>query len=361
MALTQHDIVKQLGISRGTLHRVLAGSPLVKASTKERVLRELEKLNYTPNIIAQGLKTRRTKTIGIVGPAAIKVANIDKVNALHLAARQHGYSVIIGYSNGSAEQDTECIRQLKSRMVDGLVVFGRGLPESVPLYQALIEEGIPLVTLYPLIGLNADCVYIDTRKAFQQLTEHLIKAGHKDIGLLVDSSSSQYTVNRELGFREAMKKAGLPVNEEWVIHVAPDGTASSSGMENERRLWETSDYQLGFMGTTLALARHSRPTALVWFSDEFAIGALRACDLAEVRVPDSLAITGYDDKESAKYARVPLTTVHQPDEKLGSEAISLRIKRIEGGSPVENPTTVALKGQLVIRDSCGARKRNKTF
>lgn len=357
MPFTQHEIVKQLGISRGTLHRVLVGSPLVKSSTRERVLKELEKLNYTPNIIAQGLKTRRTKTIGIVGPAAIKMANIDKINSLHLAARKHGYSVIIGYSDGSLEQDTECIRELRSRMVDGFVALGRGLPESIPLYQSLIDNHIPLVTLYPIDGLSVDCVYVDTKKAFRQLTEHLIKLGHKKIGVLLDSASSLYTVNRELGFREAMKNAKLPVNEDWVVHVSPDGTTADIG-RNEPGLWQISDYQLGFWGTSLLLARRDRPTALVCYSDEFAIGTLRACDLAKVSVPGDMAITGYDDKEAAKYARVPLTTMHQPDEKLGAEAIALLLERIEQKDQKHTPVTLALSGQLVIRNSCGARKKN---
>lgn len=355
MSLTQHQVVEKLGISRGTLHRILVGSPLVKDSTRERVLKELERLNYTPNIIAQGLKTRRTKTIGIVGPAAIRMANIEKVNALHIAAQHHGYSAIIGYSNGSLEEDSKCILDLQSRMVDGFVALGRGLPESLPLYKSITDGGTPLVTLYPIPGLECDCVYVDTVKAFRELTEHLIGLGHKKIGLLLDSSSSQYTINREAGFREAMKNAGLPVNEDWIVHVTPDGNPSSAGKEDEHRLWQISDYQLGFWGTSLLLAKRARPTALVCFSDEFAIGALRACDLAKVSVPGDLAITGYDDKEPAKFARVPLTTMHQPDSKIGEKAISLLIRRIEDNPKKRKPLTQAFSASLVIRESCGFR------
>jgi DNA-binding LacI/PurR family transcriptional regulator len=346
--------VKQLGISRGTLHRVLAGSPLVKASTRERVLRDLEKLHYTPNIIAQGLKTRRTKTIGIIGPAAIKMANIEKINALHLAAQKLGYSAIIGYSNGSAEEDAACIRDLRSRMVDGFVALGRGLPESAPLYQGLIDSGLPLVTLYPIEGLKTDCVYVNTEMAFNRLTSHLIGLGHRKIGLLLDSSASQYTVNREKGFRHAMKKASIPVQEDWVIRVSADGIPAATAADKERRLWQISDYQLGFWGTSVLLAKRDRPTALVCFSDEFAIGALRACDLAGVSVPGDLAITGYDDKEPAKFARVPLTTMHQPDEKVGQEAIALLVKRIETPQKKPAPRSLALEADLVVRESCGA-------
>jgi len=354
MSLTQQQIVAKLGISRGTLHRVLIDSPLVKSSTRERVLKELEKLNYVPNIIAQGLKTHRTKTIGIIGPASIKIANIDKINAIHLAARRRGYTAIIGYSNGTSEEDAACVRELRSRMVDGFVAIGRGFGDSVPLYRSLLEAGIPLVTLYPVDGLKADCVHVDTRKAFETLTAHLIGLGHTKIGLLIDASASLYTVNRERGFRAAMKKARLPVNEEWIIRITPDG-ALESGDPGATGSWQASDYQLGFWGASLLLAKRERPTALVSFSDEFAIGVLRACDLAGVSVPSDLALTGYDDKEPAKFARVPLTTMHQPDDRVGEEAVTLLLKRIEEKEVPSSPVTVAMEARLVVRSSCGAR------
>jgi DNA-binding LacI/PurR family transcriptional regulator len=359
MPLTQHEIVEQLGISRGTLHRILNGSPLVKASTRERILKELDRLNYVPNAIARGLKTQRTNTIGIIGPAALKQANIDKLNAVHLAARELGYTVMLGYSDGSAEQDAMCIRELQSRMVDGFIAMGRGLPESVPHYQGVIKAGVPLVTLYPIEGLEADCVYVDTRKAYADLTRHLISLGHERIGLLLDPVPSQFSLNREYGFRDAMKAAGLEIRPEWIIYVAPDGTPGSRGNVTSSAHWQISDYQYGFWGASLMLAKRQQPTAVVCFSDEFAIGALRAADVAGVRIPEDLAIVGYDDKEPARFARVPLTTMHQPDEQIGKEAISLLLDRING--KIEDPAPVVrpLSATLVVRDSCGSKLPRK--
>lgn len=353
MSMTQHELVKELNISRGTLHRVLSGSPLVKASTRERVLEELGRINYVPNAIARGLKMRRTHTIGVVGPAAIRLANIDKLNALHLAAQGRGYSVLLGFSDGTPGEDAVAIRDLKSRMVDGFISIGRGLPEGTPNLQRLVDEGTPLVTLYPIPGLETDCVFVDTQKAFFELTMHLIKLGHTKIGLLLDSSSSQYSLNRELGFRDAMIQEKLPIREDWVVHVTPDGTTSKRVDQKESLLWQVSDYQFGFWGTSLLLARRDRPTALICFSDDYAVGALRAADLAGVAVPEELALVGYDGKESARFARVPLTTMHQPDEQVGKTAVELLLKRIESknaGAPVQCPHFA----ELVVRESCGA-------
>ena len=351
MPLTQHEIVRRLGISRGTLHRVLTDSPLVKASTRERVLKELEKLHYTPNAIARGLKTRRTKSIGIVGPGAMKLSNIDKFNALHKAAQERGYPVTFGYSDGSVEDEEKCIRELRSRMVDGFIVLGRGLARSVRLYQSLIDSGIPLVTLYPIPGLTADCVYIDTEQAYIELTEHLIKLGHRDIGLLLQASTSQYIINREQGFCKAMAKAKLKVNEQWIIRASPDGSSEV----NEISRANCSDYQLGFWGASLLFSRRgSLPTAVVCQSDDFAIGFLRAADLAGINVPNDIAIVGYDGKEPSKFARVPLTTMRAPDEQIGKEAVSLLLDRIEEVL-VSEPLVRKLKAQLIVRESCGSR------
>lgn len=354
MSLTQQEIVDRLGISRGTLHRILSGSPLVKASTKERVMQELERMNYVPNAIARGLKTKRTETIGIVGPAAIKLANIDKLNALYLAARERGYSVIFGYSNGSPEEDAQCIQELRARMVDGIITLSRGIPESISHYQELQRAGVPFVTLYPIPGLDADCVYVDTRGAYAKLTEHLISLGHDKIGLLLDASASQYSVNRELGFRDAMKAASIPIVDDWIIHVTPDGSSERYGRSAYNPVWNISDYQYGFWGMSLILAKRRRPSAVVCFSDEFAIGGLRAADLLGVRIPEEMAMVGYDDKECAKFARVPLTTMRQPDENVGKEAIALLIDKING--KLSKKTVVRpLTATLVVRESCGAK------
>lgn len=354
--MTQHELVSRLGISRGTLHRVLTNSPLVKGATRDRILGELQRLNYTPNAIARSLKTRRTHTIGIIGPAAIRMANIEKLNALHFAAQQHGYSVMVGYSDGSSEEDGQCIRELSARMVDGFIVLGRGLPQSAPHYLHLRETGVPFVSLYPMPNMETDCAYVDTRRAFHDLTRHLIDYGHRKIGLLLDASASLYTENRELGFRDAMKEARLPVNEDWVVHVTPDGTPVAADERSQKMLWKISDYQFGFWGGSQILARKTRPTALVCFSDEFAIGVQRAADQAGVTIPGELALVGYDDKEPARFARVPLTSMHQPDDQLGQEAVNLLIRRIEGKLP-PTPVVKTLLATLVVRESSGQRRR----
>ncbi len=353
MTYTQHQIVKRLGISRATLHRVLSDSPKVKPATRDRVLKELEALNYVPNAIAQSLKTSKTKTLGIMGPATANASQIDKLSSLYVAARELGYSVIFAYSDGSPEADANSIRELKSRMVDGIIAFDRGLHANTQLYTSLIKSGKPLVTLYPTPGVETDCIYVDTRDAFRRLTKHLIDLGHKDIGLLITASKSKYIVNRELGFRDAMQKAKLPVNDNWIIYASPDGMNTINSDDEEAAAWKISDYQYGFWGASLLFAKRSRPTALVCYTDEAAIGVLRAADMADISVPNELALVGYNDKEDAKFARVPLTTMHQPDDLIGKKVLQTLVKRINGELP-DSPVIEALSAKLIVRESCGS-------
>ena len=356
--LTQHELVKKIGVSRATLHRVLIGSPLVKEDTRLRVQRELERLNYVPNAIAQGLKKRKTNTIGVIGPATANQSNVDKLTSIYEAARRRGYSIVFGFSDGTLESDADAIRELRSRMVEGIIAFARGFATAAPLYKNLVKNGIPFVGLYPTPSVTTDCVYVDTRQAFRKLTAHLAGLGHKKIGLLVTDSESAFTVNRILGFKDAMSAAGLSVREDWIVRSSAEVISRRHGEGREKQIWQTSDYHHGFWSASLLFARKERPTALVCLTDEAAVGALRAADLAGISVPGELALVGYNDQELAKYARVPLTTMHQPDELIGQEVISLLVRRISGGLSAK-PVIKTLQARLIVRESCGAS--TKTF
>lgn len=350
-AMTQHEVARKLGVSRGTLHRVLTGSPLVGAETCERIRRGLEELHYTPNTIARALKTKRTMTIGVAGPGASKLANLDKLYEVHQAAAEAGYTVIVGYSNGSVEEDERCIRELRARMVDGLIVFSRGLRGGGLPLRAARAAGQPVVALYPLPGVSVDCVYVDTRSAFAESTRHLIELGHRDIGLLTDCSESEYTKNRERGFRDAMRSAGVPVRPEWVVRARPEDGAGDDVPISERRLWQCSDFDLGYRAALQTFRSPRRPTALVCYSDEFAIGALRAADQSGIRIPQDISLVGYNDSDAARYARVPLTTMHQPNHELGRAAVALLLRRMEKGLPSKPPVAQVVPAVLVVRES----------
>lgn len=347
MDLTQHEVADKLGISRGTLHRVLSGSPLVKASTRQRVEKALAELGYSPNIIAQGLRTGRTRTIGLIAIGDPKLSEVGKARAIHEAARSLGYSLVVTYGDGSEESEARCVEELRARKVDGLIVTGRGRLEGSPHFKKLIKARVGLVTIGPVASEETDCMVVDAVWAYAELTRHVISKGHRDIGLLQESIESTFSVAKEQGVSDALTAAGLQVRREWLLRVPV-----RLHPEDASKTRSVSDYRLGYDGALKFFGMERRPTAIICQSDQTAIGFQHAAKLNGIDVPGDIALTGYDDIPAAEFARVPLTTMRQPEEELGFRAVELLMRRMDNDWS-GFPQTVVLRPTLIERDSCG--------
>ncbi len=354
--IRQKEVAELLGVSRGTLHRVLVGSPLVNKKTRERIEAELKKLNYVPNRAAQSLKKGRSMTIGVLGPARIRAANMHKVNAIYMEAEARGYSVIIAYSDGSQEGDERGIKQLLSQMVDGIIVMGRGLCHPSDHFKDFKGHGKPIVSIYPIYDFKCDCVTLDTVAAFEELTSYLIGLGHHRIGLaFFPPRESRFVQMRESGYCKALKKAGLKVDPDLVICASPE-ELECEGADYVEGLDEAdADFAAGYWAAEELIRRKNGMTALVCASDDAAIGALRAAHDAGVKVPDELAIVGYDNSTASRYTIPPLTTVHQPNGAMGRRAVEILVNRIDGKIKRKSYVVDKQKFKLIVRDSCGAK------
>lgn len=355
MNLKQQEIADRLGISRGTLHRVLVGSPLVNKKTRARVEEELKSLNYIPNRAARSLKVGRSLTLGILGPARIRMANNIKLDGIYRTAEERGYSVIISYSDGSRDSDERGIKHLLSHMVDGIIVMGRGLCQPSDHFKAYQDTGKPIVSIYPVHDFECDCVYLDTAAAFERMTRYFIELGHKRIGLAVFMPrTSRFVQTRERGYVKALEKAGIPFDPGYLIYASPSIMGGEEVPYVESLETADMDYAAGFWATREIMRRRPMPTALVCASDDTAIGALRAAHIAGLRVPEDLAIIGYDNSTIARYTSPPLTTVEQPNYRMGQRAVELLLDRIEGRNTSEAYVREKIAFRLVVRESCGA-------
>ncbi len=355
MNLKQQEIADRLGISRGTLHRVLVGSPLVNKKTRERVEEELKSLNYIPNRAARSLKVGRSMTLGILGPARIRMSNSLKLDGVYHTAEERGYSVIISYSDGSRESDERGIKHLLSHMVDGIIVMGRGLCQPSDHFKAYQDAGKPIVSIYPIHDVECDCVFLDTAAAFERMTRYFIEFGHKRIGLAVFMPrTSRFVLTREQGYVRALEKAGIPFDPGYLIYASPSIMGGEEVPYIESLEAADMDYAAGFWATREIMRRRPRPTALVCASDDTAIGALRAANLAGLRVPEDLALIGYDNSTISRYTSPPLTTVEQPNYRMGQRAVEILLDRIEGRNTSEKCINEKIPFRLVVRESCGA-------
>jgi DNA-binding LacI/PurR family transcriptional regulator len=202
----------------------------------------------------------------------------------------------------------------------------------------VLDSGLPVVTLAPLPGVELECVTVDRRHGAYLAVRHLLRLGHRRIGFL--HGDLRYDTDRErpVGLQQAFSEAGLN----------PD-----------QRLWveARAGYRGGYEAARELLARPGEPTAVFCNNDEVAVGAMRAFREAGLRVPEELAVVGFDDLEIAEFAPVPLTTVSQPIPEQAQLAVDRLFARL--GNPAEppKPQTVSLRPELVIRESCGARLR----
>jgi LacI family transcriptional regulator len=309
----------------------------VAETTRQRVLAAIADLGYQPSPVGRSLAEGRHGATGVVFPDLSGPYYSEVILGYEDQAAADGHSVLILGTHGR-EQAEEMVRDLAAR-VDGLVIMGRTIPDEAVV--ALDAAGIPLVLLArPPVGL-ADAIRSENRESALGLTEHLLDHGHTRIAFIGDPASSPDAAERWLGFCAAFERHGLP---------RPDDPVRSSFREREGnaaagRVLDTAASQAPGLG--------GRPTALVCANDEIALGAYGACHERGLRIPDDVAVTGWDDIPMGRFVSPALTTVRQPLRELGARAARRLLERIRGDRP--GPVHEVLPTALVVRASCGCQ------
>jgi len=317
-------------VSIKTVSRVVNDEREVNPETAARVAEVLSRLGYRPNELARSLKGQRSRTIGLMIADISNPFYADCAKAVEEVARSHGYAVFLCASAEDVEVEREYVGLLARRRVDGLL-----LVPAADGHEHLREEqdaGLPIVALdRPAEGLSADTVIVKNRTGAREATQHLIRVhGHERIAF-VGADEHQYTTRMRLdGYREALEEAGL---EEIARTRAPD-IASAARATRE------------LMGSP------EPPTAVFAANNLVTVGVLQALEQSGLRVPDDVALVGFDDFELAAVLSPRLTLVRQPAAELGRRAASLLFDRLEGRLPPE-PRRVVLETELVVRESCG--------
>ncbi len=342
MPTTLKDIANKINVSYSTVSRAVnpETAALVNPKTRKRVLEAVKKYGYVTNRSAAMLRRQITQApiIGftsdqfphfLCGEYPVKVFSGIIAEAEKQGCDIELFPVLQGNSN-------ELSRQLQLRRnLDGVVIYGH---ESRPEFaQALAGLQIPTVAIGNCQGANATYryyVYCDGRTGAQKAVEHLIQLGKRRIAIILGSAGSIDAQLRFEGYCAALKTQGIPVLKELIFQ---GGFNRVSGFEQGQKILESK----------------LLPDAVFCSNDDMAIGLLRAMDKVGVRCPQDIAIIGFDDIEQAEYTVPPLTTIVQPADKLGQNAVALLLKLIQNPGldlkPLEIPT------QLIVRQSCGAR------
>jgi len=335
---TIKDIARLAGVSPMTVSRVLNRRPGVKEETRRRVLDIVQRLGYRPSLVARSLVTKRSETLGVIITTIRNPLYLEMAQAMEDKARAMGYNLLLASTHYDRELEARQIEELRSRGVDGLIITSAHVED--PKVAELAEEGFPVVlvnrrVLRPDLRGKVDFVGVDNRKGAMEAVEHLLRMGHRRVGIISGRRESSVTRERLEGAKEAFRRHGLQLKEEWVVEGY---FQRASAYEAAQRLLQLEE----------------RPTAIFAMGDYMAFGVYDAALQLGLRVPEDLALVGFNDIDFSSMRAVGLTTVHHSIARMGELAVEVLLERIGGRPPGR---VVILEPRLVIRSSCGFAQR----
>ncbi len=330
---TISDVARQAGVSIATVSRVLNSSALVTSDTAERVQAVIRQLSFVPHATARGLASRKTRTLGLVLPVIGREYFSPLLRGIEMEARQAGYHLLIEIME-TPDATRPYLRGLGEHNTDGLVVFTDSVEERELL--RLHKNNFPMVLLHqtPPDGIDIPVISIENKLSAEKIVEHLIEIHNcHRIAFLRGEEGHEDSMWREKGYRAALKKHNLPFDSSLVARGGfnPDEAKESVA----RMLKEGLDFDAIFTG-----------------DDDAATGVLAALYGAGKRVPQDVAVVGFDDAPFSRHLTPSLTTVRAPTEEVGRTAVRQLLKIIQAEKP---EPLILLPTELVIRSSCGCQ------
>ncbi len=330
---TIKDIAKAAGVSVTTVSRALNGYSDVNEKTRKKIKDIAEQLDYSPNTLARSLVMQKTKTIGLLVSEMKKSGIKDNFTyevlcGINEASAMVDYDLIL-FSTSSSKQKEKSYTQLcRERKVDGVII--QGIKTDDPYLQEVIDSDIPCVLIdIPIEGPSVGYVTTDNVLGGKKAVEHLIKLGHKHIGMVNGHNRAFVSQQRLEGYRQGLMEAGIPFNWGYIL---------TGGFDEDQAQ----------QAALSLLQKNPEITAIFCASDLMALGVLKAANQLGLKVPDQLSIVGYDDIVLAEYAVPALTTVAQDKFLMGSEAAKLLVKMLDND---DGERKVYIETKLVIRHS----------
>lgn len=324
-----YDVATLAGVSHQTVSRVMNNRPNIKDSTRDRVLRAMEEVNYRPNSIARALATNQTKRIGVLVDSKNQYGPNSTLYGVEEAARALGYSVTAASVSDAVDMDLESgLDHLVAQGVDAICAIAPRASALGRLRRPI--PGVPTLVITAEHGADPEALTtsVDQYGGATAAVEHLIALGHAKILHLAGPHEWIDARERERAWRDALGAAGLPI----IAPVTGD--------------W-TSDFGFHYGSTSDDLLQ---ATAVFSANDQMALGLIHGLHSRGIRVPDDISVVGFDDLPDARHFLPPLTTVRQDFHALGTLSLRMLIAAIEGRSPA--PESIA--AQLIVRESTAA-------
>lgn len=331
---TIKEVAKQAELSTSTVSLALRDSSRVTDKTKEKVRSIAKRLHYKRNLLGRAFSLQKTDTIGLV---VTDIANVMVATHVILLveeiASKHGYHVILGNSQGILEKEVEYVNLLSQGKVDGMII-GSVQPNHQHI-EELTSRNFPFALLDKYEDKRVNYIAFDDKKGAYLAVEHLIKSGHKRIAYISGPSMILTNKYKLDGYKQALDDYNLSFDDTLVVE---GGYTPKDGYRAIGRLLKVK----------------KRPAALFCFNDRVAVGVIKGLEEAGLKVPDDIAIVGFDNSEDEIFGlNVSLTTIALPQYERAKKATELILEKIEHPDKTREALRIDLEPELIIRESCG--------
>ncbi|WP_137150895.1 LacI family DNA-binding transcriptional regulator [Devosia sp. FKR38] len=325
------DIADRTGFSVNTVSLALRQSPRIPAETAQLIREAAEALNYLPNHVAKSLVSRETKTIGLVLTDITNPTLTHVAQAIELALAERGYSTLFATSNNDEAEEKRVIEMFRSRQVDGMLIYPRSHRELDHI-RRLRKANYPVVLLVADPDAGIDAVCVDERRGAYRAVRHLIDLGHRRIGI-IDGAHRLGNREKQDGYRQALDEAGIAFDPAWLVDPAGHSVVS------------------GYQAMDQLMAAPKRATAVFAANDTLAIGALRWTQKQGLRVPQDVAIIGFDNIEFAEHAATPLSSINYAVAEVTALAVDRLLSLIAASDQLPEPCISLIDPDLIVRES----------
>ena len=332
-SITIKELALRAGVSHSTVSRALNNHPALSRETIERIQQLARELQYVPSHSARSLKTNRSYILGVIVHRIADPFYSEVLGGIQNSAHQFQYSMFVSTFESDVERQASLIQSMFGRQADALIIG-----DSFFTAEHVTELGIHVPTVYihnRATEILPHSIYHDDVNATRELTQHLLDLGHRRIAFGGNERGGLLHQQRHAGVVAELKDAGLDLPEEYDL-LAPNGQMSSgAGLAKQ------------------LLSMPDRPTAMICFNDMLAIGVMQTLQQANIRIPEDISVTGFDNLPLAEFTYPALTTYCQPSWELGQMAarVALHLLGENVNEPLASEPVITMHGRLIVRRS----------
>lgn len=329
--ITIKDLARILDISVSTVSRALRDTYDVNQETRQKVLELATELNYKPNFNATGLAKGSTHNLGVILPFITNYYFSTVITGIQEVAYESGYNITLFVTNDSQERELAILNNLTISNLDGLLISASSNSDSFEHFQQIVDDGIPIVFFDRIVDtIETSKVMQDDYNGAFEAVEHLIENGYKNIAHIAGPENLNFTEKRLQGYKDALNKYNLPVNDEWII-------------------FSEFSQESGEKDTNQLVAMKNKPDAIFAVNDRKAIGAIQSLKRHNIIIGKEIGVIGFTNDPMSSIISPSLSTIAEPAYDIGKMSCELLIKHITTNH--FHPKEVILPGKLIIRES----------